>query len=186
MKKIRLIPILLALTLTGCLASGGQPEENNPGGNNTNEPSDNNGEEGGNVTPPDDGGQVTPPDDGGQTNPPDDGEQTNPDPVDYISKVKLNAHSDFSSYENKTFVNNKISLVTLKSVIDGDTIHVYEGNETLKIRFAFIDTPELTEEYGREASQFVQNILQEAKTIVITNHYLSSTESSIASSVEDK
>ena len=192
MKKIRLIPILLALTLTGCLAQNSEPEQKEPSQDTPTEPSGDNqdnpsqGEDNGNVTPPDDSGQVTPPDDSGQVTPPDDGGEETPDPVDYISKVKLNAHSDFASYENKTFVNNKISLVTLKSVIDGDTIHVYEGNETLKIRLAFIDTPELNEEYGREASQFVQTTLQEAKTIVITNHTLSSTEEPMLDSTGER
>ena len=96
-------------------------------------------------------------------------------PKDYIGKIKLNVNSDFTTYENKTFVNDKISNVTIKSVLDGDTIHVYEGSETLKIRLAYLDCPETSEEYGVEATNYTKSILQEAKTIVVTNALLSST-----------
>lgn len=106
--------------------------------------------------------------------------------VDYISKVKLNANSDFSTYENKTFVNDKISSVTLKSVLDGDTIHVYEGSEAIKMRLAYLDCPETSEEYGTEATQFTKDKLQNAKTVVITNATLSSTGEATKDSTGDR
>ena len=177
MKKIRLIPILLALSLTGCLAGGNEdPKPSDDNTPNQNEPEQDEQNPGDNTNP--DGGDTTP-GDGGQTNPPDGGGDDNPsgneDVIsDYIDRVNLTEHSDFTTYENKTFLNDKISLVTLKSVIDGDSIHFYDSKETIKIRLVYVDTPESGEEYANEATQFVRNVLQEAKTIVITNAALSS------------
>lgn len=95
---------------------------------------------------------------------------------DYIAKVKLSEHSDFTTYENTTFANDGIGLVTVDYVEDGDTVSFNEGDASLLLRMSFIDTPEDDEPWAHEAAQFVRAILGQSKTIVITNTLLSSQE----------
>lgn len=60
--------------------------------------------------------------------------------------------------------------VTLNKCVDGDTAWVYLNNESIKLRFLAIDTPESTttvEEFGKEASEFVCNYLTNASKIEI-------------------
>lgn len=60
--------------------------------------------------------------------------------------------------------------VTLNKCVDGDTAWFNTSEETIKVRFLAIDTPESTnkiEKYGKEASEFTCNILKNAKKIEI-------------------
>lgn len=58
--------------------------------------------------------------------------------------------------------------VTLNKCVDGDTAWFNMNDEKIKARFLAIDTPESTnqiEEYGKEASQYVCNLLMNASKI---------------------
>lgn len=46
---------------------------------------------------------------------------------------------------------------------DGDTCRIVVNNKTLKIRFAGIDTPELSQKYGKEARDFTESKLKNKK-----------------------
>ena len=109
-----------------------------------------------------------------------------PETPDYISDIKLTKNSDFTTYENKAFLTDRISLVKLKSVTDGDTVVVTEGTTDYTIRFAYIDAPELNEEYGQAAKEFVEGKLNNAKTIVITNATLSSLDEVVLDSTGER
>lgn len=71
--------------------------------------------------------------------------------------------------------------VTVKSFIDGDTVHFYVPTETisagvLKARFLAINTPESTgriEEYGKAASTFTKEKLSNASSILVESDDLS-------------
>ncbi len=84
--------------------------------------------------------------------------------VDYASQVELNMST-----------NTKKAEVTVKSFIDGDTVHFYvptDVSETgvLKARFIAVDTPESTgkiEEYGKKAARFTREKLENAVSIMI-------------------
>lgn len=63
--------------------------------------------------------------------------------------------------------NSKIE-VTLNKCVDGDTAWFNMNGEKIKARFLAIDTPESTnqiEEYGKEASEYVCNLLTNASKI---------------------
>lgn len=67
-------------------------------------------------------------------------------------------------------VNAKKLEVTLDSCVDGDTAWFILDGERIKTRFLAIDTPESTtkkEPYGKEASDFTCNILNNANKIEI-------------------
>ncbi len=74
-------------------------------------------------------------------------------------------------YEGKTFLEDGIEEVTLSRAIDGDTAHfIGQDGSYIKVRFLGIDTPESTyekEPWGKAASEFTKNILENAETIVI-------------------
>ena len=84
--------------------------------------------------------------------------------VDYAATVKLNMASVTKKQE-----------VTVKSFIDGDTVHFQvpssvSDDGVLKARFLAINTPESTgkiEEYGKKASQFTKEKLSNATSIII-------------------
>ncbi len=87
-----------------------------------------------------------------------------PEHIDYASIVKLDMDSETLKQE-----------VTVKAYIDGDTTHFYfpddqfEGG-VLKARYLAINTPESTgriEEWGKKASDFTKEKLQEASSIII-------------------
>src|SRR5690554_5350639 len=59
--------------------------------------------------------------------------------TNYTDKLKLE-----TSFENKDFINDGIGEVTLNRNVDGDTISVYTGSQSVTIRFLGIDTPEST------------------------------------------
>lgn len=84
--------------------------------------------------------------------------------VDYASQLKLDMNSETKKLE-----------VTVKSYIDGDTVHFYTSDSyfaggVIKARFLAIDTPESTgriEEYGKKASTFTKETLQKATSIIV-------------------
>ena len=86
------------------------------------------------------------------------------EPEDYAASLKLDLSSDTAKQE-----------VTVKSFIDGDTVHFHVPADVLpdgilKARFLAINTPESTgkiEEYGKTASEFTREKLSAATSIVI-------------------
>ncbi|MBR3704239.1 MAG: thermonuclease family protein [Oscillospiraceae bacterium] len=91
--------------------------------------------------------------------------------VDYVSKLKLNMNTDTVKQE-----------VTVKSFIDGDTVHFHVPSSVfssgvLKARFLAVNTPESTgkiEEYGKKASNFTREKLSAATSIIVeseTSHW---------------
>lgn len=84
--------------------------------------------------------------------------------VDYAGSVKLDMSTDTAKQE-----------VTVKSFVDGDTVHFYVPQSVvedgvLKARFLAINTPESTgkiEEYGKAASRFTKEVLSRATSIIV-------------------
>ena len=84
--------------------------------------------------------------------------------VDYVATLTLDMTSDSAKEE-----------VTVKTFVDGDTVHFYVSQAihesgVLKGRFLGINTPESTgkiEEYGKAASKFTRERLEEATSIII-------------------
>lgn len=84
--------------------------------------------------------------------------------VDYAASVKLDMSSETAKQE-----------VTVKSFVDGDTVHFYVPESVmedgvLKARFLGLNTPESTgkiEEYGKAASRFTKETLSNATSILI-------------------
>ena len=74
---------------------------------------------------------------------------------------------------NAININKDKIEVTLKSCVDGDTAKFIYQNETIKVRFLAIDTPELKhedreeEKYAREAKEFACNKLKDANEIYL-------------------
>lgn len=90
--------------------------------------------------------------------------------INNLDKVTLD-----TDYKGKSFVDDGIGEVKLARCVDGDTAHFYDPNSTtpnklLKVRFLGIDTPESTiqnDPWGKAASKFTANILNNASTIVL-------------------
>lgn len=84
--------------------------------------------------------------------------------VDYAGSVKLDLSTSTAKLE-----------VTVKSFVDGDTVHFYVPEDVmeegvLKARFLGINTPESTgkiEEYGKAASNYTKDVLSRATSIII-------------------
>ncbi len=87
--------------------------------------------------------------------------------VDYVAQTKLNMDSDTFKLE-----------VTVNSYIDGDTTHFkvptsVVDNGILKARYLCVNTPESTgkiEEWGKKASNFTKETLQNAQSIIIESN----------------
>lgn len=60
--------------------------------------------------------------------------------------------------------NKKSQVHNLQGVVqkchDGDTCRVLVGNKSLKIRFAGIDCPELSQKYGKQARNFTESMIK--------------------------
>ena len=90
--------------------------------------------------------------------------ETLPEFVDYAGDIELNLSSETAKEE-----------VTVKTFIDGDTVHfnvssAVNASGVLKGRFLAINTPESTgkiEEYGKAASAFTREKLENATSIII-------------------
>ena len=83
--------------------------------------------------------------------------------VDYAGQLGLNMASETAKAE-----------VTVKTFIDGDTVHFYAPgvteNGVLKARFLAVNTPETTgkiEEYGKAASAYTRSALENAVSIIV-------------------
>lgn len=84
--------------------------------------------------------------------------------VDYAAQLKLEMST-----------NSKKQEVTVKTFIDGDTVHFNVPTDVmetgvLKARFLAINTPESTgkiEEYGKKASSFTRERLEKATSIIV-------------------
>ena len=84
--------------------------------------------------------------------------------VDYAASLKLDMSSSTAKEE-----------VTVKSYVDGDTVHFYVDNRVvadgiLKARFLAVNTPESTgkvEEFGKTAANFTKEKLSAATSIII-------------------
>ena len=76
-----------------------------------------------------------------------------------------------TSFENQSFFSKGIEEVTLLRLIDGDTTHFLDKDrQTIKIRYLGVNTPESTGKiapWGKQASYFVKNKLEDAYSIVI-------------------
>ncbi len=86
-------------------------------------------------------------------------EEDAPDHIDYATSVKLDMNSPSLKDE-----------VTVKSYIDGDTTHFYTSSGVVKARYLAINTPESTgkiEEWGKSASNFTRQKLENATSIII-------------------
>lgn len=111
--------------------------------------------------------------------------------IDYVSQARLDSNSEITTYEGKNFLDNGVGEVTLYNPVDGDTAHFYQkesdnpkDNRLVKVRFYGIDTPESTgqiEPWGKKASKFTTESLQNAKTIVLTNGTLAETPAEVDS-----
>lgn len=84
--------------------------------------------------------------------------------VDYVEQLTLNMNSDSVK-----------QVVTVKTLIDGDTTHFYvpntiSSNGVLKARYVAINTPESTgkvEPWGKKAANFTKEKLSSASSIII-------------------
>ncbi|MBQ4553210.1 MAG: thermonuclease family protein [Clostridia bacterium] len=84
--------------------------------------------------------------------------------VDYAAQVKLNMNTETVKQQ-----------VTVKTFVDGDTTHFYVPHTVLesgvlKARYLAVNTPESTgliEEYGKRASAFTREKLENATSIII-------------------
>lgn len=93
-----------------------------------------------------------------------DGDNNELEFVDYAASVELIMASNTAKTE-----------ATVKGFVDGDTVHFYvptDVNSTgiLKARFIAVDTPESTgkiEEYGKAASRYTREKLENAVSIII-------------------
>lgn len=81
-----------------------------------------------------------------------------------------------ASYENKSFLDDGIGLVTLTQKVDGDTARFRDSNGLyFTARFLRINTPESTgkiEPWGKAASDYTANALANAKEIVCESEEL--------------
>lgn len=84
--------------------------------------------------------------------------------IDYAGQLTLDMASNTKKLE-----------VTVKSYVDGDTVHFHTTDSNfegglLKARFLAVDTPESTgriEEYGKKASNFTRSALSQAVSIMV-------------------
>ena len=101
------------------------------------------------------------------SNEPSQSEETLPEQpewIDYAGKEVLDMSTDTAKQE-----------VTVKTYVDGDTVHFYVPHSVmpsgvLKGRFLAINTPESTgkiEEYGKAASRFTREKLENAAAVLI-------------------
>ena len=73
--------------------------------------------------------------------------------------IVLTCHSSVMAYEEIT---GKVI-----SVVDGTTLEVVSNdNQVYKIRLVGIDSPELTQEYGGEAKEFLEKLILEKSVLV--------------------
>lgn len=104
------------------------------------------------------------PDNNDNENNPSGNEQELAEIIDYAGSVELDKTTSTAKQE-----------VTVKTFVDGDTVHFYVPtsvmpNGVLKARFLAVNTPESTgkiEEWGKKASKFTKEKLAAATSIII-------------------
>ena len=65
-----------------------------------------------------------------------------------------------------TYASDERVIGNLKRVVDGDTIYLKTGaNNSIKVRLAFIDAPELNQPFGTDAKAFLKKIEGQRVTI---------------------
>ena len=97
------------------------------------------------------------------------------DPADSLSGQNVQSVDYAGTVELSMNANTAKTEVTVKSFIDGDTVHFFVPEKVspvgvLKARFLAVDTPESTgkiEEYGKKASNFTKEKLSQATSIII-------------------
>jgi len=104
----------------------------------------------------------------GCKDPDDDEKKYTVDDLDtkYTDEFKLE-----TTFANRTFLQHGIEEVSLLRSVDGDTTHFTDKNKnTIKLRYLGVNTPESTGRiapWGKQASVFVKNKLENAYSIVI-------------------
>jgi micrococcal nuclease len=56
--------------------------------------------------------------------------------------------------------------LSIKKIIDGDTVHVFHQDETYKVRLIEIDAPERNQPYGKDSTDYLKLLLNEGKVDV--------------------
>ena len=56
--------------------------------------------------------------------------------------------------------------LSIKKIIDGDTVHTFHQNEIYKVRLIEIDAPERNQPYGRESTDYLKFLLKEGRVDV--------------------
>lgn len=91
--------------------------------------------------------------------------------VDYVQKTKI--HSE--GWKTSNFIQTGVGIVDYKDAMDGDTVHFECNGNLVKGRFNGVDTPESTgilEKWGKQAANFTEEKVKNAKTIVLESEPL--------------
>lgn len=91
-------------------------------------------------------------------------------PVDLTTPRTDALSLSVEDYAGKSFISDGIGEVSLDLCIDGDTARFNESGISFSVRFLGVDTPESTgrvEPWGRAASDFTCDKLENAETIVL-------------------
>lgn len=95
-----------------------------------------------------------------------DGDQTSTElTTSFTDSLELS-----TSYQGKSFFNDRIGTAELVSCVDGDTAVFSTDGRNIRVRFQGIDTPESTikiEPWGKDASKFTCDKLEGASEIVL-------------------
>jgi len=59
-----------------------------------------------------------------------------------------------------------LANMSIKKIIDGDTVHVFYEGEIYKIRLLEIDAPERNQPYGKESTEYLRSLLNEGSVDV--------------------
>ena len=68
--------------------------------------------------------------------------------------ILIFSNSCFSEY---------LENLTIKKVVDGDTVHVFYQDEVYKIRLTEIDAPERDQPYGSNSTEYLKGLLNEGR-----------------------
>ena len=71
--------------------------------------------------------------------------------------ILIFSNSCFSEY---------LENLTIKKVVDGDTVHVFYQGEIYKIRLTEIDAPERDQPYGSNSTEYLKSLLKDGKVDV--------------------
>lgn len=59
-----------------------------------------------------------------------------------------------------------LANLSIKKIIDGDTVHVFHEGEIYKIRLLEIDAPERNQPYGKDSTEYLRSLLNEGSVDV--------------------